>query len=399
MLDRTRRGGVALLAAALAACTHDDGAVDALAGSGLPGVTVDTAPVLVLADDGTPEKLFQHVSARRLPDGRVAVADHGALTINVFRPDGAFDTTLARRGGGPGELRGDFHLAARADTLFVLGRPMMSPADVNVFVARGGFLRRFRPEVDNAPTGLTLHDRLATGQFFVERGREFRVITRAPEQGRLIPDSISYGLLPTDAEGRTGGHVTWLPPVVRWWQFAYPWPNGPMPTAAARYPFAPRTLAVASGDRLWLIDTDSGRLRAFDGTGRQVVDARLTLEPAPLDAAALDRRRARELAAARRALDSSRVRAQYDPELLPARAPLVAEARAGADGELWLRLFDVDDAVAPRYVIVDREGRAIARATLPAGLDVQQIGRDFVLGVRRDSLDVERVVEYGLRRP
>jgi hypothetical protein len=387
-----------LLLAGIAACGRDD-AADALAGGGLPTYTLAEAPALVLEDDGTPEKLFSHVAARRLPDGRVAVADHGALTINVFRRDGGFDTTLARRGEGPGELRGDFYLASRADTLFVMGRPMMAPADVNVFVAHGGFLRHVRPAAGNAPRGMTLHDRLATGQFFVQWGREFRIIDRAPEQGRLIPDSITYGLLPGSGAEGASGDVVWLPPVVRAWQYAYPWTGGPMATAAARYAFAPMTLAAASGDRLWLIHADSGRLRAFDGSGHSVVDTHLAIKPQPFDHDALERRRARELAVARRAVDSSRVRAHYDPDLLPAHAPLFSDARAGTDGELWLRLFDVDDSAPPRYVVVDRDGREIARATLPAGLDVQQIGRDFVLGVRRDSLDVESVVEYALRRP
>jgi hypothetical protein len=387
-----------LLLACMTACAHDE-AADALAGGGLPTYTVAEQPSLVLEDDGTPEKLFAHVAARRLSDGRVAVADHGAFTINVFRPDGTFDTTLARRGEGPGEIGGDFYLTSGADTLYVMGRPMMAPADVNVFAAHGGFLRRLRPSVGNAPRGMTLHDRLTTGQFLVEWGREFKVIDRAPEQGRLIPDSITYGLLPAGGAAGESGDVVWLPPVVRAWQYAYPWIGGRLETGMARYAFAPMTLAVASGDRLWLIHADSGRLRAFDGSGQQVVDTRLAIEPQPFDHDALERRRARELAVARRALDSSRVRAQYDPDLLPPRAPLFSHARAGADGELWLRLFDVDETAPPRYVVVDRDGREIARATLPAGLDVQQIGRDFVLGVRRDSLDVESVVEYALKRP
>jgi hypothetical protein len=32
-------------------------------------------------------------------------------------------------------------------------------------------------------------------------------------------------------------------------------------------------------DRVWLVHTDGARLRAFDGTGQQVVDTRLSPEP------------------------------------------------------------------------------------------------------------------------
>ncbi|HEX6630589.1 MAG TPA: hypothetical protein VF048_05840 [Gemmatimonadaceae bacterium] len=387
---------VLLLLACTTACARDD-AADPLAGAALPTYTLAEQPVLVLEDDGTPEKLFSHVAARRLPDGRVAVADQGASTIRLFGPDGVFDTTLARRGDGPGELRGAYTVTSHADTLFVLGRPLQSRGDVSVFTGSVGYLHRFQPAADNAPTGMVLHDRLSTGQFVVERGRGFTILTRAPELGRLVADSVTFGLL-SAGDGAAAGHVAWLPPVVRAWGYVYPWPNGPIPTGSAPYPFAPMTIAVASGDRLWLVEADSGRLRAYDGAASQVVDTRLGIEPRAFDPDALERRRAREIAAARGARDSVRARGKYDPDIRPAYAPLLSDARAGADGELWLQLFDVDDTAPPRYVVVDREGREIARATLPAGLDVQQIGRDFVLGVRRDSLDVESVVEYALRR-
>src|SRR5690606_23193786 len=105
----------------------------------------------------------------------------------------------------------------------------------------------------------------------------------------------------------------------------------------------------------------------------------LALPSQPLSRARLARRRARALAAAGRALDSARATMQYDAALAPRMAPLLAAAEAGVDGELWLRLFDIDDDVASqRFVIMDRNGRAVASATLPAGLDVQQIGADYM---------------------
>ena len=89
----------------------------------------------------------------------------------------------------------------------------------------------------------------------------------------------------------------------------------------------------------------------------------------------------------------------FDPSLLPRTMPLVSTAYAGADGEVWVRLFDLDEKTAPqRFVVVNRDGAEIAQATLPTGLDVQHIGRDFVLVVRRDSVGVESVLEYALQR-
>jgi len=42
--------------------------------------------------------------AALIPDGRIAVADNGAATIRIFRPDGSFERELGRRGEGPGEF-------------------------------------------------------------------------------------------------------------------------------------------------------------------------------------------------------------------------------------------------------------------------------------------------------
>lgn len=388
--------GVSLLTATVAACGRD-AAPDPLADSGLPSYVVGEDPALVLEDDGTPEKLFASISARRMPGGEIVVADQGSSAIHVFGRDGRVANRLARRGDGPGELQGAFLATSVADTVFVFGRPPMSPPDVSVYGADSGFLSRFRPAAGNA-RALTVLDRLSTGHLVVQRGWLGRVVREAPELGVLIPDSITYGFYEPSGHGAPGD-VVWLPPVQHEWMFAYPWPNGPIPTAASSYPLRGATTAVVSDDRLWLIDMEVGRIRAVDVTGREIVTADLELDAEPFDRAVLEKRRAEGLAAAVRARDSSRVQALYDPKLLPPTAPLGSAAYAGANGEVWIRLFDLDDNSPQRFVIVDRDGRTIARASLPSELDVQHIGADFVLGIRRDSLGVESVHEYTLRRP
>lgn len=51
-----------------------------------------------------------------------------------------------------------------------------------------------------------------------------------------------------------------------------------------------------------------------------------------------------------------------------------------------------------RWLIADPEGRIVAQADLPSGLDVQEIGDEYVLGVTRDEMDVERVQVHRLVR-
>lgn len=391
------RGLLAALLVASAAGCERDAAPDPLAASGLPSYAVSEAPVLFLEEDGTPEKLFSRIAARRMPGGEIVVADQGTSAIHVFGRDGRVLRQLARRGDGPGELRGDFLLSSHGDTIFAFGRPLSSRREVSVFTAGQGFLSRIRPEAPNAPSGMVVLDRVSTGHFVVEWGRGFEILRSLPEAGTLTPDSVTYGLLPLSA-GEERGDVLWLPAVIRGWRFGHERPNSRIATGLSAYTLGPTTQALASGDRLWLIDSDSGQLRALDGMGREVVATRLSLEPQPYDRERLERNRARELGAAARALDSSRVSTMYDPDLLPPTAPLLSAAYAGAAGEVWVRLFDLDGDAPQRFVVVDRDGAEVARATLPAGLEVQQIGADFVIGIRRDSLGVESVHEHALRR-
>jgi hypothetical protein len=366
---------------------------DPLSASGLPALGISGEPVLTLKDDGTPEKQFSGISVRRMPTGDIVVADQATSAIHLFARDGALRSTLARAGDGPGELRGPVLITSHADTIFTFGQPPMSPADVNVFIAANGFHSRSRPSAAGVNV-LTVVDRLSTGELVVRRGSVFRALNAAPELGTLVPDSIVLGLF-SSSRGREPGTVVWFAPLIRHWMHAYPWRSGgPLTTGLAPYTLGPKMMVVASGDRLWFIDGATGTLRAVDGAGQEVSVHSISISPDPYDRPAVDRARAQALAGATREIDSAKAVAMYDPKLLPPMQPLLSGAHAGAAGGLWVRLFDLDERAAQRFLVVDRDGREIGRATVAAGLSIQHIGSDFVLGVRRDSLGVESVVEH-----
>lgn len=385
-------------AAALLTATACDGEQSATtsAVTGLPEYVVSVTPSIVIDDDGTPERAFSGALPRQMPDGSIAIGDRGSSEIHTFGRSGNHLQRLARRGNGPGELRGDFLLTSRADTLFVMTRPP-APPDLSTFTPADGFLSRTRLHSTDAPAGLTMVDRLESGQVIVERGTGFSVLQRAPIPGVIAADSVRYGILRQRADGE-GGEIVWLPTVRREWTVTFPWPNGPIPASVAPYLLGPETAAAVSADLFWLVDAENGWVRAFDRTGSQVVSTRLPLRHQPIDLHALERQRDRALASVGGPLARSRVMAQYDPEMMPDAAPLISAAHAGIDGELWVRIFDLDEAAPQRFLVLDRKGAVMAQATLPPGLAVHQIGADFVLGVRRDSLGVESVLEFSLRR-
>jgi hypothetical protein len=67
-------------------------------------------------------------------------------------------------------------------------------------------------------------------------------------------------------------------------------------------------------------------------------------------------------------------------------------------GNLWVRDYLVSPDDAPRWSVFDPQGRWLGTAETPAGMDVYQIGSDWILGRVKDDLDVEYVRLYPLEK-
>jgi hypothetical protein len=65
---------------------------------------------------------------------------------------------------------------------------------------------------------------------------------------------------------------------------------------------------------------------------------------------------------------------------------------------VWVRLYSELPEAPEQAIVLDRNGEAIARATIPAGLRLSAVSRDRIVGVRRDADGVERIAVHRLRR-
>ena len=62
-------------------------------------------------------------------------------------------------------------------------------------------------------------------------------------------------------------------------------------------------------------------------------------------------------------------------------------------GRVWVGSYQADPAVARVYHVYDMEEQTLAaRVAMPAGVEVLEIGADYVLGITRDALDIEHIV-------
>ncbi|NIR45611.1 MAG: hypothetical protein GWN99_08425, partial [Gemmatimonadetes bacterium] len=74
-------------------------------------------------------------------EGRIYVLDAQAQEIKVYTPQGVYESTIAQRGSGPGELTGaGFLVMGPGDTLVV---PDVNNRRVNLFLTDGTSLGSF----------------------------------------------------------------------------------------------------------------------------------------------------------------------------------------------------------------------------------------------------------------
>ena len=67
------------------------------------------------------------------------------------------------------------------------------------------------------------------------------------------------------------------------------------------------------------------------------------------------------------------------------------------DDRLWVEEYAAVPDDRSVWTVFTPEGTLVARATMPQRLTPLEIGRDYLLGVERDELDVESVVVIPLR--
>ncbi|MFW6078460.1 MAG: hypothetical protein ACODAE_02490, partial [Gemmatimonadota bacterium] len=71
---------------------------------------------------------------------------------------------------------------------------------------------------------------------------------------------------------------------------------------------------------------------------------------------------------------------------------------ADPEGNLWVRAPDDSDRATAAWDVFDADGRWLGAVDIPSGLDVHEIGADYLIGTTTDELDVQRVVVHELTR-
>jgi hypothetical protein len=163
------------------------------------------------------------------------------------------------------------------------------------------------------------------------------------------------------------------------------------------HPLGRSTVLALSSDEIFVAtgETPEVRTYGFDGAPRRILrapprDLRITDED-------LDRFRQAQMEPV-----PDHLRPAAERELLempmPERFPATSELLLDADGNLWMRHFARPGETKPRWGIFSLEGRYLGELETPEGVRVLEIGSDYLLGLHRDELNVERARVYSMQK-
>jgi hypothetical protein len=171
-------------------------------------------------------------------------------------------------------------------------------------------------------------------------------------------------------------------------------------TRAARQPvpMGHHTAVAAGGDRLWVADSQERTVRSYparDGAAAAAT-ADLAAQTRALTPAEREDHRARFLSAARRLGGRSAAEQFAGHAAMPAATLPFTALHVDRAGNAWLR--HGDPATPDLWTIIRPDGRRVGTLSLPAGLDVLEIGDDYVLGSATDAAGRAHVRLHRLRK-
>jgi hypothetical protein len=318
------------------------------------------------------------VGAVRFDDGTVGVADGMAQTVLIFDGQGAFVRSTGRPGEGPNEFSTPNWMGrCGPTTATVWDFNLMRFTEVHP--AEGIVSQRRLQDVVGLPR--------PPARLACSRGGRMLVLLRLGGE-RIEGREVSVMTAPLYLVEPTGDTllVDAQAPVIEW-----------LNEDRTYRPVSPTTHFAVTDSLLFLAHSDSATVHVHDlanrttetwliqGGRRKPTDGHVRRDAETLTQFVSDRARRSEII--QRYLGMER------PEYLPRFSAL----RVDPGGRLWMVVSVPGDerTLLHRY---GRDGRLRQVVTVPAGMEVYEIGDDYVLGSRIDPETMEpRVLIYGFR--
>ena len=320
--------------------------------------------------------------ATTLRDGRIVVVDMGSDELRVFDALGTHLASWGGRGEGPGEFIDLYHVDRWPGDSIAAGD--YRNESITVFDSDGNFGRIVRLESDPFPWDLRAL--FAHGLYMVTS--EGSVLVSRQRHGS---DEVDIRIL--DGEGRLRGSLGRHPG----------WPSLVQRDMVLYQPIFSRALAVEPWAGLVVIaPTDRSEIRVFTQTGTLARIVRLGKEPRAPERAHIDAYIESQVSrvSSEDADDRARMRRDYNAVPVAERFPVFTSVIADAEDHLWVEEYEVpgEEREGVLWTVLDPGGRVLGFVETPEGLEIYEIGDDFILGRVRDELDVEYIQVWPLER-
>jgi hypothetical protein len=360
----------------------------------LPVWTLETEPrrVFTGAETGD-ETAFAFIGpVKFLSNGSLVIGDVASGRLIIYDAQGMFVRFHGRRGDGPGEMRRlESIMPKPGDTLTTfdpgLRRLSFWHPDTgfvrSVNLADDGSLESFPVDAwswrdslivvlqlsttpqDNSPSGSGIR-RWPTRVHLMLRDSSGKTETRSPAF-----DGMYTGL-------RADGDI--------------------------RLPFSNRPFVAHSRDRVYFGTGDSFLLTSLDSSFHVAGIIRWPAKQERLTSAEVDSVRAEAIALlSRRPLPPNPFAMHFAPEILPEFRPSIGRVLVDRENRIWLERFEAMRMGAVQkpgnqWTILRDDGLPVAMLKLPNHTRLEDVRGDEVAVVRRDSLDVQTVAVYRLKR-
>ncbi len=347
-------------------------------------------PTLHLEASGSGPSLFLHVSGViRLHDGRIVVADGATSELRIFDPRGRHSETFGRDGAGPGEFRRLGWVGRVGDTLLIYDDGLRRITRV-AFTPKAHLVDITRVTAVSTRGRYSVVGHLSTGEWLVTTGVS-PSFSGPPGVHRL---SQSFGILPRAADDS----VRWVRELPSAAVFVYN-PNGKIEEASVVFVgFGPWAAGQAAGGVVWLGESSSDTLIMLSPPYLASRSVHLSTRRTRLTASLVQKALEAELATARTDRAAATTRARFSPPQLPEYLPTFGRLIAAPESELWVETWSTTSQEPVRYWILGQNGAIRGHLEGPPGFRIHEAGRDYVLGIYRDTDDVEHVRLYTLFR-
>jgi hypothetical protein len=342
--------------------------------------------------EGDPSQQFNRVAgAARLSDGRVVVADGGSKELRFFDPSGNHLHTVGGQGEGPGEFA---YLAALdrlpGDTIVASDWPI---GTLSWFDSDGRYLDKsrlgpYRPGLTGRvlPDGSLLVDVYERGSY----GNELEWWAATGQTDTFRPAGMLVRV------SRSGDRVDTLRGIVgeEWFKIG----KVRQGLVMRPLPFARNTFVTWSENYIYVGETGQRQIEVLTLEGSLERLIRWKSHPSPVTRA--DRGSVRET------IFGSMRRTSQKPDFerwlaavpFPTIKTAFRDLDADAAGRIWVQNWMETEGGRDRWIVFEADGVLLAEVDVPQGLQLLEIGEDYVLALRTDALDLEYVGLYQLEK-